>query len=144
MLVIAAERADLRLPAQCFIPGLTRWTSLCSLPRGETLKLRELEYIQAAQAFGVADLSLLQRHVLPKRMRLMVIALVMDFSGLVPAGGIVLRRHRGRPDDEQRAHGTLARAGGMVASAFVFTFAPALAASLLADAMRDAFDPGMV
>jgi ABC-type dipeptide/oligopeptide/nickel transport system permease subunit len=26
---------------------------LCRLLRGETLKLRELEYVQAAQAFGV-------------------------------------------------------------------------------------------
>jgi peptide/nickel transport system permease protein len=49
----AAERADLRLLALCFILGMTSWTGLCRLLRGETLKLRELEYIQAAQAFGV-------------------------------------------------------------------------------------------
>jgi peptide/nickel transport system permease protein len=50
----AAERADLRLLALCFILGITSWTGLCRSLRGETLKLRELEYIQAAQAFGVS------------------------------------------------------------------------------------------
>ena len=33
--------------------GLTGWAGLCRLLRAETLKLRELEYVQAAQAFGV-------------------------------------------------------------------------------------------
>ena len=49
----AAERADLRLLALCFILGITSWTGLCRLLRGETLKLRELEYIQAAQALSL-------------------------------------------------------------------------------------------
>ncbi|MDR2112026.1 MAG: ABC transporter permease, partial [Candidatus Accumulibacter sp.] len=85
----AAERADLRLLALCFILGLTSWTSLCRLLRGETLKLRELEYIQAAQAFGVADLSILRRHILPNLMHIVIIALVMDFSGLVLAEAVL-------------------------------------------------------
>ena len=53
----AAQRADLRLLFLCVILGLTSWTGLARLLRGEALKLRELEYVQAAQAFGdaVAD-----------------------------------------------------------------------------------------
>ena len=57
----AAERADARLLALCLILGMTSWTGLCRLLRGETLKLRELEYIQAAQAFGVSDLRIILR-----------------------------------------------------------------------------------
>ncbi|CAI8010741.1 Oligopeptide transport system permease protein AppC [Geodia barretti] len=37
----------------CLILGISSWTGLCRLLRGETLKLRELEYIQAAEAFGI-------------------------------------------------------------------------------------------
>src|SRR6185369_6894032 len=48
-----AARADLRLLFLCIILGVTSWTGLCRLLRGETLKLREMEYIQAAHAFGV-------------------------------------------------------------------------------------------
>ncbi|MDP2108956.1 MAG: ABC transporter permease, partial [Rhodocyclaceae bacterium] len=39
----AAERADARLLALCAILGITSWTGLCRLLRGEALKLRELE-----------------------------------------------------------------------------------------------------
>ena len=85
----AAERADLRLLALCFILGLTSWTGLARLLRGEVLKLRELEYVQAAQAFGVSDLRIIARHLLPNLMHIVIIALVMDFSGLVLAEAVL-------------------------------------------------------
>ena len=85
----AAERADLRLLALCFILGITSWTGLCRLLRGETLKLRELEYIQAAQAFGVSNWRIIVRHILPNLMHIVIIALVMDFSGLVLAEAVL-------------------------------------------------------
>ena len=43
-------RADVRLLALCLILGLTSWTGLCRLLRAETLKLRDLEYVQAHDA----------------------------------------------------------------------------------------------
>jgi peptide/nickel transport system permease protein len=49
-----AERADLKLFLLCAVLGLTGWAGLCRLLRAETLKLRELEYVQAATAFGVS------------------------------------------------------------------------------------------
>ena len=48
----SAERTDARLFFLCVILGMTSWTDLCRLIRGEVIKLREAEYIQAAQAFG--------------------------------------------------------------------------------------------
>jgi len=50
----AAQRADLRLFLLCMILGLTGWAGLCRLLRAESLKLRELEYVQAARAFGAS------------------------------------------------------------------------------------------
>jgi peptide/nickel transport system permease protein len=147
----AAERADLRLLALCFILGLTSWTGLCRLLRGETLKLRELEYIQAAQAFGVADLAILRRHILPNLMHLVIIALVMDFSGLVLAEAVLSYVGIG-VDPTMTSFGTMINNARMelsrepavwwsLASAFVFMFTLVLAANLLADVVRDAFDP---
>ncbi|MFN3545802.1 MAG: ABC transporter permease, partial [Thiobacillus sp.] len=57
----AASRADARLVALCAILGITSWTGLARLLRGETLKLRELEYVQAARALGVSNLRILTR-----------------------------------------------------------------------------------
>jgi ABC-type dipeptide/oligopeptide/nickel transport system permease subunit len=150
----AAERADLRLLALCFILGLTSWTGLARLLRGETLKLRELEYMQAAQAFGVADLRIITRHLLPNLMHIVIIALVMDFSGLVLAEAVLSYVGIG-VDPSMISFGTMinnarmelgARADGLVVAGGSFSsfmFVLVLAANLLADAVRDAFDPRM-
>ena len=84
-----AERADLRLLFLCLILGVTSWTGLCRLLRGETLKLRELDYVQAARAFGVSRATILVRHLLPNLLHLVLIAVVIDFSGLVLAEAVL-------------------------------------------------------
>ena len=147
----AAERADLRLLALCFILGITSWTGLCRLLRGETLKLRELEYIQAAQAFGVSSWRIIVRHILPNLMHIVIIALVMDFSGLVLAEAVLSYVGIG-VDPTMISFGTMINSARMelgrepvvwwsLAAAFTTMFILVLAANLFADAVRDAFDP---
>jgi len=147
----AAERADLRLLSLCLILGMTSWTGLCRLLRGETLKLRELEYIQAAQAFGVSDLRIIRRHILPNLMHLVILSLVMDFSGLVLAEAVLSYVGIG-VDSSMFSFGTLINNARMemarepmvwwsLAAAFTFMLTLVLAANLFADAVRDAFDP---
>ena len=149
----AAERADLRLLALCFILGVTSWTGLCRLLRGETLKLRELEYIQAARAFGVSDLRIIIRHILPNLMHIVIIAVVMDFSGLVLAEAVLSYVGIG-VDPTMTSFGTMINNARLelgrepvvwwsLAAAFTFMFVLVLAANLFADAVRDAFDPRM-
>ena len=147
----AAQRADLRLLFLCIILGLTTWTGLARLLRGEALKLSELEYIQAAHAFGVADSRILARHILPNVMHIVIIALVMDFSGLVLAEAVLSYVGVG-VDPSTISFGTMINAARLemsrepivwwaLAAAFVFMFALVLAANLFADAVRDGFDP---
>ncbi len=147
----AAERADLRLLALCFILGITSWTGLCRLLRGETLKLRELEYIQAAQAFGVSSWRIIIRHILPNLMHIVIIALVMDFSGLVLAEAVLSYVGIG-VDPTMTSFGTMINNARMelgrepvvwwsLTAAFAAMFILVLAANLFADAVRDAFDP---
>ncbi|MBP8120975.1 MAG: ABC transporter permease, partial [Burkholderiales bacterium] len=147
----SAERADLRLLALCFILGITSWTGLCRLLRGETLKLRELEYIQAAQAFGVSNGRIIVRHILPNLMHIVIIALVMDFSGLVLAEAVLSYVGIG-VDPSMTSFGTMINSARMelgrepvvwwsLAAAFTAMFILVLAANIFADAVRDAFDP---
>ncbi|MDD2873779.1 MAG: ABC transporter permease [Azoarcus sp.] len=147
----AAERSDARLLALCFILGITSWTGLCRLLRGETLKLRELEYVQAARAFGASTATILRRHILPNVMHIVMIALVMDFSGLVLAEAVLSYVGIG-VDPTTISFGTMinmARAElarepmvwWSLAAAFGFMFVLVLAANLFADVVRDAFDP---
>lgn len=147
----AAERADARLLALCAILGITSWTGLCRLLRGETLKLREMEYVQAARAFGVGPLAIMLRHILPNLMHIVLIALVMDFSGLVLAEAVLSYVGIG-VDPNTISFGTMINAARLelarepmvwwsLAAAFTFMFVLVLAANLFADAVRDAFDP---
>ena len=147
----SAERADARLLALCLILGMTSWTGVARLLRGETLKLRELEYVQAAQAFGVGRLAIMGRHILPNLMHIVLIALVMDFSGLVLAEAVLSYVGVG-VDPTTISFGTMINNARMelarepmvwwsLIAAFGFMFALVLAANLFADAVRDAFDP---
>ncbi|GAB1235459.1 ABC transporter permease [Ferrigenium sp. UT5] len=146
-----AARADMRLVALCFILGVTSWTGLCRLLRGETLKLREMEYIQAAQAFGVSSMRILTRHIMPNVMHIILIALVMDFSALVLAEAVLSYVGVG-VDPSMISFGTMINGARLemgrepmvwwaLAAAFGFMLVLVLAANLFADAVRDAFDP---
>ena len=77
------ERADIRLFLLTIILGVTGWTGLARLLRAETLKLTELDYVQAARAFGVSNAGIMFRHILPNVMHVVLIVAVLDFSGLV-------------------------------------------------------------
>jgi peptide/nickel transport system permease protein len=147
-------RADVRLIALCVILGVTSWTGLCRLLRGEALKLREMEYIQAAHAFGVSHWRIMMRHIVPNVMHIVMIALVMDFSGLVLAEAVLSYVGVG-VDPSMISFGTMINSARLemarepmvwwsLAAAFVFMLALVLSANLFADAVRDAFDPRLL
>ena len=148
-----AERADLRLLFLCMILGITSWTGLCRLLRGETLKLRELDYVQAANAFGVPRLVIMVRHLLPNLMHLVLIAVVIDFSGLVLAEAVLSYVGVG-VDPTTNSWGNMINRARLemarepmvwwsLLAAFSFMFTLVLAANLFSDEVRDAFDPRM-
>lgn len=143
--------ADMRLLALCLILGITSWTSLCRLIRAETLKLREVDYVQAAYALGVSTPKILFRHVLPNVTYIILISVVLDFSGLVLAEAVLSYVGVGVDPTTLSWGNTINSARLELArdpmvwwpllSAFVFMFTLVLAANLYADAVRDAFDP---
>jgi peptide/nickel transport system permease protein len=148
---LAAQRADFRLLVLCAILGLTSWTGLARLLRGEALKLSQLEYIQAARAFGVRDARILARHILPNVSHIVIIAMVMDFSVLVLAEAVLSYVGVG-VDPSTNSFGTMINAARLemsrdpvvwwsLATAFAFMLVLVLAANLFADAARDGFDP---
>ncbi len=146
-----AARADIRLLFLCIILGMTSWTGLCRLLRGETLKLRELEYIQAAHAFGISHWRIITRHILPNVMHIVLIATVMDFSGLVLAEAVLSYVGVG-VDPSMNSFGTMINAARLemarepmvwwaLLAAFAFMLALVLSANLFADAVQNALDP---
>jgi len=147
----AAQRADLRLFLLCMILGLTGWAGLCRLLRAEALKLRELEYVQAARAFGISNWRIMARHLLPNVMHIVLITVVLEFSGLVLYEAVLSYLGIG-VDPSMNSFGSMIEKSRFEMSrdpmvwwnllaAFIFMLALVLAANLFADAVRDAFDP---
>lgn len=144
-------RADMRLLFLCLILGVTSWTGLCRLLRAETLKLREMEYVQAARALGVKQSMILLRHILPNVMHIVLISVVLDFSSLVLAEAVLSYINIG-VDPTTYSWGNMINGARLemardpivwwsLSAAFVFMFALVLAANLFADVVQDAFDP---
>jgi peptide/nickel transport system permease protein len=145
------QRADMRLLFLCMILGIMSWTGLCRLLRGEALKLREIDYVYAAQAFGVGNTTIMLRHVLPNVMHIVMISIVIDFSGLVLAEAVLAYINIG-VDPSMASWGNMINSARLelardpvvwwsLAAAFIFMLGLVLPANLFADAVRDAFDP---
>ena len=144
-------RADWRLLFLCLILGLTSWTGLCRLLRGEVLKLREADYVLAARSLGASHFAIMARHLLPNVMHIVLIAVVLDFSGLVLAEAVLSYIGVG-VDPTMDSWGNMINGARLemarepmvwwtLGAAFLFMFTLVLAANLFADAVRDAFDP---
>jgi peptide/nickel transport system permease protein len=145
------ERADLKLFLLCVVLGLTGWAGLCRLLRAETLKLRELEYVQAAQAFGVSASRIMARHIFPNVAHLLLIVLVLEFSSLILYEAVLSYVGVG-VDSSTNSFGSMINFARNEMSrdpvvwwpfsaAFGFMVSLVLAANLFADGVRDAFDP---
>ena len=146
-----AERADLKLFLLCAVLGLTGWAGLCRLLRGETMKLRELEYVQAASAFGISHARIMARHIFPNVAHLMLIVTVLEFSSLILYEAVLSYVGVGVDPSMNSFGGMINLARNEMsrdpvvwwsfASAFGFMVTLVLAANLFADGVRDAFDP---
>jgi peptide/nickel transport system permease protein len=145
------ERSDIKLFLLCAVLGLTGWAGLCRLLRAETLKLRELDYVQAAQAFGVGANRIMARHIFPNVAHLMLIVTVLEFSSLILYEAVLSYVGVGVDPSMNSFGGMINLARNEMnrdpviwwpfAAAFCFMVALVLAANLFADGVRDAFDP---
>jgi peptide/nickel transport system permease protein len=149
-----ALRADFRLLFLCLILGMTSWTGLCRLLRAETLKLRDMEYVQAARVLGVNQSGILFRHILPNVFHLVLISVVLDFSSLILAEAVLSYVSIG-VDPTMQSWGNMINSARLelarepivwwsLGAALLFMFVLVLSANIFADSVRDAFDPRRV
>lgn len=145
------ERADLRLFMLSIIIGLTGWATLARLLRAETLKISQLDYVQAARAFGVGHWTIMRRHVFPNIVHIVLIVAVLDFSGIVLYEAVLSYVGVG-VDPTTYSFGSMINAGRLelsrspvvwwnLCAAFAFMLTLVLSANLFASSVREAFDP---
>lgn len=131
--------------------GVTTWVGLCRLVRGEVIKHKNREYVQAARALGCGHGRIIFRHILPNVFHLVIITFTLAFVGSVelevflsfvgigidptlPTWGQVISAARNELQRDPSVWWPLAGA-----TAILFTLS--LSFSLFGDALRDALDP---
>jgi peptide/nickel transport system permease protein len=133
------------------ILGVTSWTGLCRLLRAETLKISQVDFVTAARAFGVSKFGIIRKHIIPNLMHIILIAVVLDFSGLVLAEAVLSYVGVG-VDPTMHSWGNMINQARLemarepmvwwsLFSAFVFMFILVLAANLFSDRVQTVLDP---
>lgn len=130
-----------------FLP-LFGWMVLARVIRGQTMSLRERDYVKAARFMGVGGFTIIRRHILPNVASLLIIDATLGVGAAILAETTLSYFGFGiQPPDVSL--GTLLAAGSAAATTRPWLFIPpaillvatVLASSLLGDALRDAVDP---
>ena len=148
---VGLEKADAKFLGLCFILGVTSWAGLCRMLRAETLRISQMEYVQAAHVFGVSHWRILMRHILPNVMPIILITFVLDFSSLVLAEAVLSYIGVGI-DPAMASWGNMINIARTELSrdpvvwwnliaALLFMFTLVLATNLFSDLVNDAFNP---
>lgn len=130
-----------------FILLLFSWVSLVDVVRAEFLRTRNFEYVKAAQALGVSNLTIMFRHVLPNAMvatlTLMPFILTGSITALTSLDFLGLGLPPGSPSlGELLAQGkNNLEAPWLGFTAFITLALMLSLLTFIGEAVRDAFDP---
>ena len=135
--------------------AVVEWPTYTRLLRGEFLRVRDMEYVQAARALGGGDPHIIARHVIPNTIYPMLILASLNMGGIVITFAALSFLGLGAPigyaDWGQLislSHNWIVGTAGdpftfwytlIVPGTAIFLFV--LGWNLLGDAFRDVFDP---
>lgn len=129
----------------------TFWTGTARLVRGEVIKLRGLEFVEAARAIGVPSATIIFRHVLPNTFHILLVKFTLVFVDAIKSEVMLsflgLGVKEGMSWGLMISESTLEFLAGqfnnlIVASCLLFGLV--FAFNMLADALQDALDPRRV
>lgn len=67
------------------IIGLISWTGIAQFARGEMLRVRNLQYVEAAQALGYSSWRIIRKHALPNALTPILIVIAFGMAGAILA-----------------------------------------------------------
>jgi len=131
-----------------FVLGFTTWVTYARVVRGETLTVREREYVAAARALGQVDLWIVLRHVLPNVRGSVIVLATLNVASVILAESGLSFLGLGVPPTTPTWGGILADGRNYITHAWWVATFPGIAISLtvlgitfLGDWLRDYFDP---
>ncbi len=129
----------------------TFWTTTGRLVRGEVIKLKHFEYVEAARAIGLSQLVIIFRHILPNTFHILLVQATIVFVAAIKSEVILSFLGLGIQDGVSWglmiAESTQEVLSGhfnnfILASALLFVLV--MGFNLFADALQDALDPRKV
>jgi len=128
--------------------GITGWVGLCRLIRGEVMKHKARDYVQAAEAIGASNGRKLFKHILPNVMHIVIINLSLQFQVAIKSEvilsylgvGVVNQPSWGTMIDDAKLE-LVRGVWWQLAAATMAMFIIVLAFNILGDSLRDALDP---
>jgi len=128
------------------IIGFLNWTSIARFFRGELLKVRNMEFIQASSALGYSDWRILFKHALPNAIGPVIILVAFGIAGAILAEASLSFLGIGITDDFQVTWGTLLKVPSNGSNWWMSIF-PGLAIfvtiltfNLIGEGLKDAID----
>ncbi len=132
------------------IIGLIGWMGTARLVRGQTLSVARRDYVDAARVLGAGDARILFQHVLPNLISVVSVVAAFEItSGILVESGLSYLGLGVQPPTAswgnmlQNSLDYVTRAPWLVAAPGIMIFLTVLSIFLLADGLRDAFDPRM-
>ena len=129
--------------------GLTGWTGIARLTRGEFLKLKESEFVAAARCLGVGPARIMFRHILPNALAPIMVPIAFGIaSAILIEAGLSLLGFGAPPPNP--SWGTVLNAGKeqlisgywwQIVFPGVAIFLTVLAYNLIGEGIQEATDP---
>lgn len=138
-----------RNPVLLFVGiGAIEWLTMARIVRGQTLSIKEKEFIEAARASGAKPFAIIMRHIVPNLSGPVVIYATLTIPEIIIAESFLSYLGLG-VQEPQTSLGTLISAGAPVAEVLPWMLlGPAvvlvtllLCLTYIGDGLRDALDP---
>jgi peptide/nickel transport system permease protein len=131
--------------------GLTSWMSIARLVRGEILRFREMEFVDAARAMGASSMRVLVLHVLPHAFSSMIVAATIGIAYAILVESSLSYLGLGIQPPTATWGNMLQDSQQFLFNAPILSVYPGLmifftvlAYNFLGDGLRDALDPRLV
>jgi len=148
LLIILAAIAMLQKPSIFHIMviiGLLRWTGIARFIRAELLRVRSLNYVEAAQAMGFNELRIILRHAIPNALTPVLITIAFGVASAILLEAFISFLI---PFDNEITWGSLLREARRAPTAWWLAIFPGLAIfitvtlfNLIGEGLTDALDP---
>ncbi len=129
----------------------TFWTITARFIRGEVIKLKSLEFVEAARALAVPEYLIIFRHIIPNTTHILLVQATITFVSAIKSEVILSFLGLGVKEgvswglmiSESTSEVQAGQYGNFI-TASVFLFVLVMAFNLFSDSLQDAFDPKKV